>query len=61
MRNVLGNLGLPGASRVCDDIAVIVDAGGDMRAAVAEVDALGRSVRRFVEIQRQQAGVAADA
>ncbi|MDQ0010698.1 two-component system sensor histidine kinase RpfC [Luteibacter jiangsuensis] len=61
LRNVLGNLGVPGASRVCDDIAVIVDAGGDMRAASAEVDALGRSVRRFVEIQRQQAGVAADA
>lgn len=61
LRNVLGNLGVPGASRVCDDIAVIVDAGGDMRAAVGEIDALGRSVRRFVEIQREQAGVATNA
>jgi two-component system sensor histidine kinase RpfC len=61
LRNVLGNLGVPGASRVCDDLSVLIDAGGDMRAAVVELDALGRSVRRFVEAQRQGARTSADA
>lgn len=61
LRNVLGNLGIPGASRVCDDITAIVDAGGDMRGAVAEIDALSRSVRRFVDSQRERLGAAADA
>jgi two-component system sensor histidine kinase RpfC len=61
LRNVLGNLGIPGASRVCDDIALIVDAGGDMRGAFAEIDALNRSVHRLVDAQREQLGAAADA
>ncbi|HXP00930.1 MAG TPA: hypothetical protein VN813_10515, partial [Luteibacter sp.] len=61
LRNVLGNLGIQGASRVCDDIALIVDAGGDMRGAFAEIDALSRSVRRLVDAQREQLGAAADA
>jgi len=61
LRNVLGNLGVPGGHRVCDDIAVIVEAGIDMRSAMAEVDGLTRSVHRFVTVQREQAGAAADA
>jgi two-component system sensor histidine kinase RpfC len=61
LRNVLGNLGVPGGHRVCDDIAVIVEAGIDMRSALAEVDSLTRSVHRFVTVQREQAGAAADA
>jgi len=61
LRNVLGNLGVPGASRVCDDIAVLLEAGGDMRAAVPDVDALARSVQRFVETQREQLAPAMDA
>jgi len=61
LRNVLGNLGVPGASRVCDDLSVLIDAGGDMRAAVVELDALGRSVHRFVEAQRQGVRTSADA
>ncbi|MGE7139512.1 ATP-binding response regulator [Luteibacter sp. NPDC031894] len=61
LRNVLGNLGVPGGDRVCDDIAVMVEAGGDMRAAVAEVDGLTRSVHRFVAVQREQVGAAAGA
>jgi len=32
-----------------------------MHAAIAEIDALSRSVHRFVDMQRQQLGVAADA
>jgi two-component system sensor histidine kinase RpfC len=55
LRNVLGNLGVPGASRVCDDIGVLVDAGGDPRTVVAEVDALHHAVRYFVEDQRRHA------
>jgi two-component system sensor histidine kinase RpfC len=61
LRNVLGNLGVPGAGRVCDDIAVLVEAGGEMRSAVVEVDGLARSVHRFVTVQREQLGMAADA
>jgi two-component system sensor histidine kinase RpfC len=61
LRNVLGNLGVPGASRVCDDLSVLIDAGGDMRAAVVELDALGRSVRRFVDARRQGVRSSADA
>ena len=52
LRNVLGNLGLPGGARVCDDLTVLVDAGGDLRAAHAELDALARSVRAFAARQR---------
>lgn len=52
LRNVLGNLGLPGGNRVCDDLSVLVDAGGDLRAAHAELDALSRSVRTFASRQR---------
>lgn len=51
LRNVLGNLGLPGGSRVCDDLAVLLDAGGDFHQAHAELDTLARSVWRFAEIQ----------
>lgn len=61
LRNVLGNLGVPGAAHVCDDIGVLIEAGVDMRAAVPEVDALSRSVRRFVESQREAARSAVDA
>lgn len=53
LRNVLGNLGLPGGSRVCDDLTVLVDAGGDLRAAHAELDALANSVRSFADRQRR--------
>ncbi|NID15844.1 ATP-binding protein [Luteibacter yeojuensis] len=60
LRNVLGNLGVPGSGRVCDDIAVIVEAGGDMRSAAAEIDGLMRSVHRFVTAQREHL-TAADA
>jgi Signal transduction histidine kinase len=60
LRNVLGNLGVPGAARVCDDLGVLIDAGGDMRPAVAELDALCRSVSHYVRVQRRQAGVAVD-
>jgi two-component system sensor histidine kinase RpfC len=59
LRNVLGNLGVPGANRVCDDLAVLIDAGGDMRPAVAELDTLCRSVGHYVTMQRRQAGVPA--
>lgn len=59
LRNVLGNLGVPGANRVCDDLGVLIDAGGDMRGAVAELDALCRSVGHYVALQRRQAGVVA--
>jgi two-component system sensor histidine kinase RpfC len=59
LRNVLGNLGVPGASRVCDDLGVLIDAGGDMRSAVLELDALCRSVGHYVTLQRRQAGAMA--
>lgn len=55
LRNVLGNLGVPGASRVCDDLGVLIDAGGDMHTAVAELDALCRSVGHYVTLQRRHA------
>ena len=61
LRNVLGNLGVPGADRVCDDLAVLIDAGGDLRAAVVELDALGRTVHRFVEVQRRSLEASAEA
>lgn len=51
LRNVLGNLGLPGGPRVCDDLSVLVDAGGDMHAAYVELDTLARSVYRFADLQ----------
>ncbi|MET0937343.1 MAG: ATP-binding protein [Luteibacter sp.] len=61
LRNVLGNLGVPGAVRVCDDLALLVDAGGDMRAAVVELDALSRTVRHFVDVQRRSIDRSVDA
>jgi len=61
LRNVLGNLGVPGARRVCDDIAVLVDAGGDPRTVVAEIDALHSSVRHFVSGQRRHVEAASEA
>jgi two-component system, sensor histidine kinase RpfC len=55
LRSVLGNLGVPGALRVCDDLTAAIDVGGDLRAALNELDALCRSVSRFVDAQRQRA------
>ncbi|QWT18794.1 response regulator [Bacillus sp. NP157] len=59
LRNVLGNLGVPGASRVCDDLGVLIDAGGDMAPAVAELDELCRSVGHYVAMQRRRPDVVA--
>ncbi len=61
LRNVLGNLGLPGGDRVCDDVAVIVQAGGDMHAALPDVEGLAQSMRRFVDAQRERSGASAGA
>ena len=60
LRNVLGNLGLPGGDRVCDDVALIIQAGGDMHFALPDVDALAHSMRRFVDAQRERSGASAN-
>ncbi|MBB3227694.1 two-component system sensor histidine kinase RpfC [Luteibacter sp. Sphag1AF] len=52
LKNVVGNLGAPGGTRVCDDLAVLIDAGGSMSAAIVELDGLLRSAHRYVEDQR---------
>ncbi|WP_165973572.1 ATP-binding protein [Luteibacter rhizovicinus] len=52
LKNVVGNLGVPGATRVCDDLGVLIDAGTGMAGAIFELDSLLRSAHRFVEEQR---------
>lgn len=61
LRNVLGNLGVPGTDHVCGDIALLIDAGADAQRVIDELDGLSRSVRRFVEVQRRYAESPADA
>ncbi|MET0256227.1 MAG: ATP-binding protein [Luteibacter sp.] len=61
LRNVLGNLGVPGASHVCGDIALLVDSNADSQRVLQEIDGLCRSVHRFVEVQRRYAEAATEA
>jgi len=61
LRNVLGNLGVPGADHVCGDIALLIDAGADVQRVTEELDTLSRSVHRFVDVQRRYAEAAASA
>lgn len=61
LRNVLGNLGVPGTDHVCADIAVLIDGRADAQRVLDEIDGLSRAVKRFAEVQRRYAEASADA